>query len=448
MAGSFRDPECYVAIAEDTFLRVATGLTGEVLSDPAVRALLDRLVARGRLIGFEPIASSDATVLRVETIPFISYPYEWSFEMLRDAALVHLDLQIELLDADLILKDASPYNVQFRQCRPLFIDLGSIARYVPGQPWAAYSQFCQLFLNPLLLSSILSVPFQPFLRASLDGIPPATLARLLPMHRRWLPPALTHVTLQAFLNRHSSAVGNATDSRTMTVPKTAMRRQFERLRGTVVGLSRPSGTSNWSTYTNDGVHSTEYVQAKSEVVRSIVTRAHPEFVWDLGSNTGRFAQIAGESASHVVAIDSDESCIDAMYVAHRSTASDILPLVVDVLNPSPAQGWFGTERTAFFARGRRDFFLALALTHHVCVSGHVPLDEWARFLSTIGRRGIVEFVPTDDPMFRKLVQWRSPEGIHPYGQAAFEAAIRTHFRVVTTSVLPGSGRVLYFVESD
>jgi hypothetical protein len=125
-----------------------------------------------------------AVLLRHERIPFVSYPYEWPFSLLKRAALLQLDLLTEAIGAGLILKDASPYNVQWNGASPVFIDVGSFERLREGEAWAGYRQFCQLQLYPLMLQAFRNVPYQPWLRGAIDGITPAEMRALLRLRDR------------------------------------------------------------------------------------------------------------------------------------------------------------------------------------------------------------------------------------------------------------------------
>jgi ribosomal protein L11 methylase PrmA len=442
-----------VVLAGSRVLRDFDDDAARTFSALAAAGVLDDLARRGAIIGWDAAAPADARevgavapraalVLEHPRIPFVSYPYEWPFAMLKAAALLTLEIQTTALAAGFTLKDASPYNVQFVGTRPLFIDLGSFDRYEDGAPWAAYTQFCRLFLYPLLLDALRGVPYHAVLRSSLDGIDAARLSRLLRARDKLRPSVFRDVVLQSWLERWA---GTITDRETLAAGRVTRRvvlRLVDRLRDAVTRLRPGVAATHWSGYDETAEYSAEAREIKERTVEAAVTARSRSLVWDLGCNTGRFSLVAARGADHVVALDADAAVVNTLALAAPGGHTNLLPLVVDVLNPSPDQGWAGGERLALVRRGRPDLALCLGLLHHLVIRGQVPLHDVVDWLAGLAPEILVEFVPTDDPGFRKLVRWRTGEH-HAYSAEALEAALGERFGSVTRTALAPSGRVLY-----
>ncbi len=417
--------------------------------------LLDSLVKSGAVIETKPIAIEEAPelyrvapeiglVVEHPRIPFISYVYEWPFEMLKAAAIRSLEILQVALDKGFILKDATPYNIQFMGSNPLLIDVGSFERYQEGTPWIGYSQFCRTFLNPLLLQSFTGVPFQMWMRSSLEGIEPTHLSSLLPLRHKLRKSVFIDVVLQAWLSRRfASRRSDAPSLRERSIPKGVITGLVNRLKKSVAGLRRRGkARSPWLDYEEQCHYEPEALQYKDRCVEESLAKARPQTAWDLGCNVGRYSVMASRYADYVVAMDSDEAAVGALYERIKGQHANVLPLAVDLLNPSPSQGWAQKERQALGDRGAADFALCLALVHHLAISGNVPLSKIVEWLSTITEAGVVEFVPKSDPMVQALLRTRQ-DVYSGYTQASFEEALREHFEITDVACLPKSERVLY-----
>src|SRR3954468_1471043 len=372
--GSFRDPESRVFYAGDGVYRA---LSADGLADfEALRqtGLLEdpRIVATERVQdgGVDPslLVHEPAAVLRHERIPFVSYPYEWTFSMLKDAALVQLDLLLASLEQDMVLKDSTPYNVQFRGARPVFVDLGSFERLREGEPWVGYRQFCMLYLYPLLLQAVKDVRFHAWLRGSIDGITPQEMANLLSFRDRFRRGLPTNVFLHARLERRYADRGGEVkrDIKRAGFKKELLVANVRKMRKLVGRLdwSPPEGV--WVAYGERNSYTDDDARRKDEFVREVATAGDWSLVWDLGCNNGRYSRIAAEGARYVVAVDADQGPVELLYRTLRDEGEEtILPLTMNLADPSPGLGWRGLERKAMPERERPDLVLALALVHHV-----------------------------------------------------------------------------------
>ncbi|MEY2474361.1 MAG: hypothetical protein QOK28_3690 [Actinomycetota bacterium] len=448
-SGSFRDPASRVFVVDGDIRRALSreGVADFVaLSDSG---LLDdpRVIATERLDdAHSPVELPDgvAAVLRHERVPFVSYPYEWTFSMLRDAALLQLDLTLAALDSGLMLKDATPYNVQFVGTRPVFIDVGSFERLHAGELWVGYRQFCMQYLFPLLLQAHKKVAFQPWLRGSIEGVPASDYRGLTSLRDRFRRGYLTHVFLQARLDRHPGSVRERAALKT-EVATSVIRANVKKMRRLVAGLRSEVPAGEWVRYGADNSYTPADAATKDEFVRSAVATNRWSLVWDLGCNNGRHARIAAAQAAHVLAVDADAGTVDLLYRELRAEGdTTILPLVVNLADPSPGLGWRGCERPPLLDRGRPDLVLALALVHHLAIASNVPLAEVVDWLASLGAALVVEFPTRDDPMVQSLLA-RKRRDLHPdYHRAVFERALAQRCDIQRQETLGSGTRVLYF----
>lgn len=457
--GSFRDPDSRVLLRGEEVLRALSPQGLEDWEALASSGLGERLASEGKLIATERFADADAervaardaggaaAILRHERIPFVSYPYEWTFSMLREAALLQLELLELALEQGLTLKDGSPYNVQWRGSEPVFIDVGSFERWREGEPWAGYRQFCMLYLYPLLLQAHRGIDFQPLLRGSVDGIPPSVADRMFSLRDHLRRGVLTHVHLHSRLERRfeSRTSGEVRGElrRARLRPEVA-RANARKLRRLVERLDWPAGRTAWTDYRRTSTYSDEAGRAKAEFVSRTAAGCAGGLVWDLGCNDGAYARLAAEHASLVVAVDSDHATVDALYRGLREQGEKrILPLVVDLADPSPGLGWRGRERLPLADRGRPRLVLALALVHHLAISANLPLAEVVGWLRSLEGDLVVEFPEREDPMVTRLLAGKR-EGAHPdYERETFEQLLSGSFRIERRETLPGGTRVLF-----
>jgi hypothetical protein len=452
--GSFRDPSARVFYAAGEVFR---GLSRQALDEfdaLASTRFFGRCLTNGLLVHTERLSDDDrrafggswAAVLKHRRIPYISYPYEWSFGMLKDAAQLQLALLREALDEGLILKDASAFNVQWEGARPTFIDITSFERLQPGGTWAGYRQFCQLFLYPLLLQAYKAVPFQPWLRGRLDGIDPEAFVGLMSARDFVRPGVLTHGYLQA---RAQARYGRSDRDLRSEISQAGfnarlIKANVRRLERLVGGLSWSANGSQWADYSSRNSYTADDAAVKAEFVRGVVRLRPRRLVWDLGANTGTYARIAAEHASYVVAFDADHGAIERLYQAlRREGNTKILPLVCNVADPSPSQGWRTLERKPLAERGTPDLVFCLALLHHLVIGAHLPIEEVVDWLASLQSDLVIEFVTRDDAMVQKLLRNKSEQ--HPdYSRQAFERLLGSRFTVERRQEIGGGRRLLYY----
>ncbi|MEW6319678.1 MAG: SAM-dependent methyltransferase [Acidobacteriota bacterium] len=443
VAGSFRDPAGHIFERDGRLFRLVSA-AGEAAYQQLIRSgLYERLASAGRLIPHAELGLVDepgavGRLLEPVRLPMISYPYEWAFSALKDAALLTLAIEREARRHGMILKDASAYNVQFDGSRPVFIDTLSFEPATHG-PWKAYRQFCQHFLAPLALMAYRDVRLGKLPCLNPDGVPVDLASRLLPLGTWTRPGLLMHVHLHARMAARNSPAPDGTGyARTRTDPSVIV----DSLERTVAGLEW-TPRSDWLQYAAEQTsYSDAALAAKATTVTAWIDRVVPGTVWDLGANTGRFSRIALRRGAFTVALDGDASCVEQLYCeARREGHGALLPLLCDLSAPSPAIGWANEERATLFDRGHADLVLALALIHHLALGHGIPLAKIASFFARIGPMLIVEFVPADDPMAAQLLAAREIQPAQ-YSAEVFDAAFGRHFVVEERVALPESGRVL------
>jgi hypothetical protein len=464
-SGSYRDRRSRIlagdagAAGASEVLRVFSPRGWEEWRALAATSLLARLQVEGSLVGAREVAVPEgasellpggvAGALAHPRLPFVSYPYEWSFGMLRRAALLQLDVLLAALGEGLTLKDASPYNVQWRGRQPVFIDIGSFERRVPGDPWVGYLQFCQLFLYPLLLAARRDVRYHAWLRGSLEGITPDECRRLLRPRDLLRRGALVDVWLQSLL---AARAGDDDASVRREIRRSGLStemivRNVRRLRRVVEGLRWRRTASTWSGYTGLGHYGGADRAAKRALVERAAARRPRRLVWDLGANTGEHACLVAPHAELVVAMDRDHLAVDLLYrrLAAEGPAN-VLPLVVDLLDPSPGIGWRLRERLPLADRGRPDLVLALALVHHLVLTGNVPVADLVDWLADLGAVVVVELVTNDDPMAQRLLRNKHDDDLY-YTVESFERCLAPRFTTVERLALCSGTRILYALEA-
>lgn len=453
LGGSFRDPAGCMFRHEGALYRQISEAGREnyelLMSSGLYKALTDRgLMVNHSELDQAPAAAEGAwKVIAPEVIDFISWPYEWSFGQLKDAALTTLDIQLAAIKHGMILKDASAYNIQFHRGRPVLIDTLSFDRYIEGQVWPGYRQFCQHFLAPLVLMAKVDIRLSRLLSDFIDGIP-LDLASSLLGRSTWLKPGLL-----MHLHLHARAQKSYADAAARPGSAARKPRPLSRngLIGIVSGLRslvgklewKPAGTE-WADYYNATNYSDDAFVAKRRHIEEFLEAIEPAGVWDLGANTGVFSRIAADRGIRTVACDIDPAAVEINYRQVREQGeTHILPLVMDLTNPSAAIGWAGLERESLADRGPVDCAMALALVHHLAISNNVPLDRIAGYFATLCRHLIIEFVPKSDSQVKRLLASRE-DIFEQYHQNGFEQAFKPYFELREQRPVEGSERVLYW----
>lgn len=451
LSASFRDPGGFLFRHQGRLLRQINSSYANdyhLLRDSGLYALL---VEKHLLIPHQEadlqlaLTEEGLAVIEPELIPFISYPYEWAFSQLKDAALATLHIQKIALGRGMSLKDASAYNIQFHRGRPVLIDTLSFEKYHEGQPWVAYRQFCQHFLAPLALMASRDVRLSHLLRTHIDGIPLDLASRLLPWRTRFQPGLLMH--LHAHARSQKKHEGKAlAGTRKTEVSKKALLGILDSLRGCIKGLKWKANNTEWADYYQNTNYSDTALLKKRDLVSGFLKAAGSQTVWDLGANNGFFSRAASDRGILTVALDVDPAAVEKNWQqCRRGKEPHLLPLIMDMTNPSPGLGFAHEERLSLTQRGPVHTIMALALVHHLAISNNVPLEKLAEYLGQMGSWLIIEFVPKSDSQVKRLLATR--EDVFPnYHLEGFEQAFGRVFEVVKKEPIEDTERTLYLLK--
>ena len=446
---SYRDPGGFVFRENGRIYRAIRASYQphfELLKSSGLAAFLirERLLVPFDEIDPSQFATSDIVrILAPREVPFLSYPWEWSFYQLRDSALATLRIQQEALARGMTLKDGSSLNIQFIDGRPMLIDLLSFERYVRGRPWVAYRQFCEQFLAPLVLASNVDERLLSLTQVSGGTLSLDLAVRLLGTRGLLRPGQLMHLHLQSAVQRYAKRRPAKTPSRQHTVSPRALSGLLESLERTIGALHPPAMTSDWTGYDPASSGGGTYVAGKRTLVTALIKEIAPSRVWDVGCNNGVFSRIAARAGAMVVSLDQDHASIAQLYQSLRAEGEPrVLPLVVDIAFPTPGTGWMNREYRPFLDRGACDLCLALALVHHLAIGRNLPFRNIIELFRQRCTYLLIEYVPKDDPNVVRMLQGRA-DVFEDYTGQNFESALCDAFLIIKRIPIEGSGRILY-----
>lgn len=415
--------------------------------------LYNELISKGLLIKHKDVSNKinfvtkdGYKVIEPDLVKFISYPYEWSFSQYKDAALTTLELQRRALEKGMILKDASAYNIQFLDGVPILIDTLSFEKYTGNEPWIAYKQFCQHFLAPLVLMSETDIDLSKLMKIYIDGVPLMLASKLLKGRSKRKLGIFTHIKMHARSQSKHADDGRAKKAKQVYMSKNAMMGLITSLASTVKAIKwEPKGTE-WGAYYSFTNYSKSAFNTKQKIINKYINKVKPRTVWDVGANNGLFSRIASDAGVPTVAFDIDPIAVEANYRrVKESNEKNMLPIVMDLTNPSPSIGWANNERESFTKRGPVDMIFSLALIHHLSISNNLPLSKSADYFSSLCNYLVIEFVPKGDSQVNILLATR--KDIFPdYNESGFEKAFSKKFNVISKDKVGASKRTLYLMK--
>jgi hypothetical protein len=437
--GSFRDPSGSIFYENGDVYRQVNDVYLPHYHHLMTSGLYNKLIEKKLLIPHTE-ANQKPLILKPEKVPFISYPHEWSFSQLKHAAIATLEIQAIAIEYQMHLKDASAYNIQFRQGRAVCIDTLSFEKKTDSIPWVAYKQFCQHFLGPLAIQAFVDHRLRNLYLTQIDGPSLDLIVRLMPLSRILRPSLFLHL----FLHSRFQTNNNVKSPRPSSRPYSPAVAQglISSLRSAVRRIHWKTPKTVWQNYNEKNSYSPRAFQHKESIVHQYLSRVKPQLVWDLGANEGHFSLIAGQYAKEVISLDSDPVCIDRLF----NKQSSVLPLIMDLSTPTPAFGWGESERKSLTGRGPADLLMALALIHHLRISGGIPFGHIAEYFSQLCMYLIIEFVPTDD---KKVIQMNAANKIDctVYNEESFLKDFSLFFKVQQRHSIIDSTRVLFLMES-
>lgn len=450
LSASFRDPSGFLFEENGRLLRQVNTFYRDDYKMLIESGLYDTLAQKGLLIphleiqGHKGVTDDVYKVLEPELVPFISYPYEWSFGQLRDAALATIEIQRIALEHGMVLKDASAYNIQFLNGRPVFIDSLSFEKYEEGQPWVAYGQYCRHFIAPLSLMSSIDVRLNRMMQIYLDGIPLDLASKLLPATTYFSFSLLIHIHLHA--RTQQKYAGKPHEGKKVTISKQRLLGLITGIKLAIERLRIKTQKTEWGNYYSFTNYSDDAFSHKKKIISELIQKIGPDTVWDLGANTGVFSKIASAQGADCIAFDIDPLAVEAGYqFIKKEKVKNIMPLLLDLTNPSPGIGWNLKERMSLMQRPLPDTVMALALIHHLAVSNNLPLQSIAAFFHGLCRNLIIEFVPKTDSQVKKLLASR--KDIFPnYHEDGFKRAFEKYFEILEVHDIKESGRSLFWMK--
>ncbi len=455
-SGSFRDPSGRVFYYKNNVLREIFSSGLNKFNFLKKNNLLNELIKKNFIVQTEEVKSEEilklkskdeSIIVEHEKLEFISYPYEWTFNQLKDAAIFHLDLQIFLLEKDAKLIDASAYNVQFKNLKPIFIDTLSIAEYKEGEFWGAHKQFCENFLNPLILTSKTGINFNNWFKGNLEGITTSDLYSALKFKHFFSPTIFFQVFLLNKIEQKATKNPLSTNKKikeSKGLSKKAFRYMLLRLKNFIKKLNLKNQVTTWEKYSEQNTYSIEEDKKKAEVVENYLKKNRKfKLLADLGCNDGRFSRIAiRNNVENVIGFDFDLKVLDRNYLNSKKDNQNILPLYLDFTNPSSNLGWNDSERKSFKNRAKFDCIFALALIHHLVIAKNIPLNQTLNWLTSLAPNGIIEFVPKEDPTSQFMLSLKGD--IFPdYNEENFKKELSKLVKIENITTVSNTNRRIY-----
>ena len=453
VAGSYRDPGGHVYVDGAKVFRTVLSPRADDFKQILSSGIIEASVKKGFLIPSRNVSTEQncaefeaSYIVEHDKVPYISYPYEWGFDMLKSAALFHLEFQMFLMERDYTLSDATAYNIQFVGSKPVFIDLLSIIPYQEGALWVGYYQYLEQFLNPLLLTALKGIPFNDWYRGSLEGIPTSDLLATLSIKQKLNWRVLLFLSLYVKTDKKlldSSDKEKIVKGSQKGVSKKSLMSILIQLHAWISKLSSPIKSSAWGEYAGNNTYEDAERDEKKLAIEKFSERNKIETLIDLGCNSGDYseASIRG-GAKTVIGFDFDHVALNLARA--RSLAKDLpyLPLWLNAANPSPSQGWRETERDSFGARFTADAVIALAFEHHLAIAKNIPLPDVVAWITSIAPIGIIEFVPKEDETVQQMLQSRE-DIFSEYSEENFEKILAKDCEIISKQKVSNSGRTLY-----
>jgi hypothetical protein len=442
---SFRDPSGFIYEKDGTIYRFISTNYQQDYELFQQCGLAEELLKKKLLLPFTELKENHSgrtdwyKTLQPQQLSFISYAWEWSFEQLKDAALTTLTICKLALQKGMILKDATPTNIQLVDGKYKLIDTLSFETYKEGEAWIAYRQFCECFLNPLLIAVHTEMDVHRLMLSYPDGVPAAVTSKLLPFKTKLNASVYLHVHLQAKMAGKQSVEKKQTARK---ITQKNIDQILQNLHSCITNLKLPEQATTWNNYYSETILSEAYFSEKKKLVGSLLENLDYKSVLDLGANEGEFSLLCSKEAV-VISTDFDSDCINRFYKRiKKEKRTNIYPAVIDLTYPSPSLGWMNEERPAFFSRTKVDVCMALALIHHLAIAKNITFEQLASFFASVCDVLIIEFVPKSDPKVKGMLQWRK-DIFDNYNEETFEQAFAQLFQLEKKMNVPGSERTMY-----
>ena len=450
--GSFRDPAGKVFYFKDRVFRMLSSSGKERFQFVSQNNILKQSIEKKYLISTKILDNKDKfniglkdenLILEHEKIPYISYPYEWSFSQLKKAAIFHLDFQLFLLELDATLIDASAYNIQFIGNNPIFIDVLSISKYQDGQTWNGHKQFCENFLNPLVLKSKKGVNFNNWFKGNIEGISTEEINKILSLFDKFSYNIFIHIYLLNKLEEnYKSKKSLKVNKKKIFLKKNNFISILKQLRKFILKLTDYKSITTWDTYSFDNSYSEKASFEKKEIVKKFFEKNNFKIICDIGCNDGEYSEIALQNkCKKVIGFDYDLNAVENAFKRSENKKINFLPLFFDAANPSSSLGWNENERKSFKERANFDGMIALAFEHHLAIGKNIPLNQVILWLTSLAPKGLIEFVPKDDITVKKMLEFKG-DIFNEYSVENFEKYLNLHSKIVSKKIIE-TGRIIY-----
>lgn len=442
---SFRDPSGYIYYEGDKVYRKINKCYIDTYDFFMSSGLYDKLVEEKMIVEHKEIKrTSESIVLEVEKVPFISYPYEWCYNEYKDAALLTLRINLIALEYGMILKDASVYNIQFINGRAVFIDTLSFVKYEEGQPWGAYGQFTRHFIAPIALMNFVDARMNILMRDYIDGIPLDLADSILKKRGGFF--VKQHITWQnRSILKHNNSAKVDKDVK-VNIAKKSLINIMIMIDSQIRNIKKKQVITEWDNYYENTNYSSIAKDKKKDIIVDFINKIEGKSIaLDMGANDGKYSRVISDFFKNVISVDIDGNAVDRNYIISKEKQENILPLIFDFNNPTPAIGFACQERESIEKRLNVDLIMALALIHHMAISNNVPFDKIAAWFAKLGKNLVIEFVPKTDSQVELLLKTRV-DIFDDYTQDNFEECFSNYFKIVEKKKIDDSERVLYLME--
>ena len=452
--GSYRDPVGKIFYYKGRVLRGLNSKGVERFKYIKENHILDESIKKNFLISTKEATdlpkinelSEFDLILEHKRIDYITYPYEWCFDQLKDAALHHLNFQLFLLEKNCVLIDASAYNIQFINSKPIFIDTLSLSEYKEGSYWTGHKQFCENFLNPLILSSKKNIDFNNWFKGNLEGITTSDLNNILSLKDKLNYSLFFHVFLMDRYEKKALLKPKEISQRInkkKALSKKSYKGMLLQLKKFILGLSKDKTLSKWSNYSENNSYNPEEEEKKIRIIENFIKKNKFNYLADLGCNDGLYSFKSLKcGAKKVLGFDSDLNVLNKAYLSSKINNLNFHPVYIDFTNPSPSQGWNEKERKGFNQRMKFNGMIALALYHHITIGNNIPMKEAIDWLISFAPKGVIEFVPKEDDMIKEMTKLKG-DIFENYNEERFKLYLEQKVKIININKVSSSGRTLY-----
>ena len=455
--GSFRDPAATVYTLENRIIRKINKSGNQKIELFISSKILEESINEKYLIDSWILEDQDLKkkfncdyLLEHKKIPFVSYPYEWSFDQLKEAALHHLDFNIFLIEKNFQLSDATAYNIQFIGSKPVFIDAMSIEKYEEGSNWKGHNQFCEQFLNPLIISSRKNIFYNNWYRGNIEGISNTDTSKILSWYQKFNPTIFFNVILPSYFENNNKTK-NISELKLLKNDKKNFNKSsylwlLKSLKKFISKIYKSNEKTFWKNYDVDNTYSAEQFEIKKNIVRDFIQKNKPKILCDLGCNTGEYSEISINSGSkYVVGFDYDQGALTKSYLRSKEKNLDFLSLYLDATNPSSNIGWKQTERFGLLERCKFDAVIALAFEHHLAIAKNIPLNSLIDWFISIAPKGLIEFVPKEDETVQIMLKFRK-DIFSDYTEEIFQNILLKKTKIIKIHNIKNTQRKIYEYE--